>query len=101
MDREHLDWEDDIVEKRVLRKSCSHNGVGCPEHLTCCKKDPMSPLTPSPEFVDRGQLDLKVCTLVLGILSIHLAVWKAPFFPNQNIYQTPNSGQDLNKEEES
>ena len=29
----HLDWEDDIVEKRVLRKSCSHNGVGCPEHL--------------------------------------------------------------------
>ena len=55
--REHLDWENDIVEQRVLRKSCSHNGVGCPEHLTHCKKDPMSSLTPSPDFVDRGHLD--------------------------------------------
>ena len=57
MDREHLDWENDFVEQRVLRKSCSHNGVGCPEHLTHCKKDPMSSLTPSPDFVDRGHLD--------------------------------------------
>ena len=78
MDREHLDWENDIVEQRVLRKSCSHNGVGCPEHLTHCKKDPMSSLTPSPDCVLEC-LAKAVCTMDLGILSIHPPLRKGPF----------------------
>ena len=47
----------DMREIWVLWKSCSYNGVGCPEHLTPCKKDPMPSFSPSPDFVDRGHFD--------------------------------------------